>query len=157
IDAKGEVSYADEQADRAEAVSGWVEEQLQSIVQHRLARAATADRAKPVLRFADTREDHPLGRLLIFDGGRFASSYRIKGREILVVNRHLGKETMTLTVLENDRNPEGKYLPHTYVVRYWDGETGRLLRTETVQDGWHRLGTWDLPARHTVTSATDAG
>jgi hypothetical protein len=157
IDAKGEVTYVDEQPDRGEAVSGWVEEQLQSIVQHRMARPATAERAKPVLRFADTHEDHLLGRLLIFDGGRFASSYRIRGREITVVNRHLGKENMTLTVLENDTNPEGKYLPRSYVVRYWDGETGRLLRTETVQDSWHRLATWDLPSRHTVTTATDAG
>jgi hypothetical protein len=31
------------------------------------------------------------------------------------------------------------------------------LRTETVQAGWQRLASWDLPARHTVTTATDAG
>jgi Protein of unknown function (DUF3386) len=156
IDAQGAVEFVDDAPDAQEAVAGWVQEQLESIVQHRLARPA-AERARPVLRFAEARDDHPLGRLLTFDGGRFASSYRVKDRQILVVNRNVGKENFTITILENDRNPEGKYLPRSYVVRYWDAATGRLLRTETVQDGWHRVGAWDLPALHTVTTATDAG
>jgi hypothetical protein len=157
IDAKGEVTFVDEAPDRAEAVGGWVQEQLDSIVQHRLPQPAGQGRARPVLRFAEAVDDNPLGRLLIFDGGRFASSYRIKDRQILVVNRTTGKEHMTITVLENDRTPEGRYLPRSYAVRYWDAVSGRLLRTETVQDGWQRLGSWDLPARHVVTTATDAG
>lgn len=157
IEAKGTVTFADDMPDREESVSAWVQEQLESIVLHRLARATSASAAKPVLRFADARDDHPLGRLLIFDGGKFASSYRISDRQIKVVNRSLGKENFTITVLRNDRNPEGKYLPHSYAVRYWDAASGRLLRTETIEDDWRRLGSWDLPASHWVTTATDAG
>ena len=26
-----------------------------------------------------------------------------------------------------------------------------------MQDGWQRVGSWDLPAAHTVTAATDVG
>src|SRR5438067_3809947 len=155
VDAKGGVTFADDVPDRAEAVADWVQEQLESIVQHRLARPASA--AKPVVHFAAARDEHPLGRLMVFEGGKFASSYRVRDRQIQVVNRNLGKENMTITVLENDKNAEGKYLPRSYAVRYWDAATGRLLRTETVRDDWRRLGSWDLPAGHWVTTATDAG
>jgi hypothetical protein len=110
-----------------------------------------------VLRFAETRDDHPLGRLLIFEGGRFASSYRIRDKQIRVVNRHLGKENLTITAVENERNADGKFLPRSYVVHSWESGTGRLLRTETVRDRWRRVGSWDLPAAHEVTTAADSG
>jgi hypothetical protein len=157
IDAGGEVTYVDDEPDRAEAVSGWVEGQLGSIVLHRLPRPAAQDRPKAVVRFAEARDDHPLGRLVTFEGGKFASSYRIRDGQINVVNRHLGKENVTITALENDRNAEGRLLPRGYAVQHWEAGTGRLLKTETVQDRWQRVGSWDLPAAHTVTTATDAG
>jgi hypothetical protein len=158
VDAKGKVAFADTDASREESVAQWVQEQLESIVLHRLARPAHAEeRPKPVLRFGESKDDHPLGRLLIFDGGRFASSYRVKDKQIMVVNRHVGKENMTITVLDNDRNLEGLFLPRSYTVQYWDATTGELTRTDTVQDRWQRVGSWDLPARHVVTRATPAG
>jgi len=158
IDAKGKVTFADTDPSREESVAPWVQEQLESIVQHRMARPAGAgERPRPVLRFGESKDDHPLGRLLIFDGGKFASSYRVKDKQIMVVNRHVGKENMTITVLDNDRNTEGLFLPRSYTVQYWDATTGDLKRTETVQDRWQRVGLWDLPARHTVTMATSSG
>src|SRR5262249_35809547 len=140
-----------------DAVAAWVQDQLESIVLHRQARAGSAERKKPVLRFAATDDDHPLGRLLIFDGGKFASSYRVKDKQIMVVNRHMGKENMTITVLDSGRNADGQFLPRSYTVHYWDAATGELKRTETVQDRWQRLGTWDLPAERTVSTAGAAG
>lgn len=157
IDAKGEATFADDEESRTEAVSGWVEAQLHSFSMHRLPPETSSERSKPVLRFADTRDDHPLGRLLIFEGGNFASSYRIRDKQIMVVNRHLGKENMTITVLENERNTDGRFLPRSYTVHSWESGTGRLLRTETVRDRWRRIGSWDLPADHEVTTATDRG
>ena len=110
-----------------------------------------------MLRFADRREDHPLGRLLEFDGGHFASSYRVKGREITVVNRLIDGKNMTITVLDNFKNAEGLLLPHCYCVQYWDEATGKLDRTEAVQDQWIREGKWDLPAAHTVSTSSAGG
>jgi hypothetical protein len=133
----------------------WVESQLRSIVMHR--QAQSHDDSQPVLRFGDNEEDHPLGRLMIFDGGQFASSYRIKDRQISVVNRHMGQSNVTITTLDNDRNAEGRFLPRTYVVQYWDAATGEPRRSETVQDRWERVGQFDLPKSHTVTNATAAG
>jgi hypothetical protein len=133
----------------------WLEDQLGSLVMHRQADGGSD--GKPVLRFGDDDEDNPLGRLLTFEGGRFASSYRVKDRQITVVNRHVGRRNMTITVLENERNREGKFLPRRYLVHYWDAATGRLDRVETVQERWERVGAWDLPVEHSVTYASDAG
>jgi hypothetical protein len=154
VDASGKVRLETDEP----VVRRWVTGQLESIAMHRGAGAeAAADQAKPVLRFGEEREDHPFGRLLIFDEGRFASSYRVKDKQILVVNRHMGKNTMTITVLDNERNPEGHFLPRSYTVQYWDAATGALRRTESVHERWQRVGAWDLPATHTVTVASDAG
>jgi hypothetical protein len=157
IDAKGEVLFMDDDSSREESVATWVQDQLASIVMHRAARPVAKERPKPVLRFGEMRDDHPLGRLLVFDGGRFASSYRIKDKQIMVVNRQVGKENLTITVVENDTNKEGQFLPRSYVVQYWEEGTGRLLRSETIEDRWQRVGTFDLPLRHSVTASSDAG
>ncbi|MBM4067519.1 MAG: DUF3386 family protein [Planctomycetes bacterium] len=137
----------------------WVQEQLDSIVLHRAARSDARSKGKeqPFLYFGDHDTSHPLGRLLIFRGGRFASSYRVKDRQIMVVNRHLGKESMTITALDNDRNAEGRFMPRSYTVQYWDAADGKLKRTETIHDRWVRIGPWDLSAAHTVTIAADGG
>jgi hypothetical protein len=157
IDADGEITFSEDDPSRTESVSSWVQAQLSSLVLHRLARSASSERVKPVLRFASTRDEHPLGRLLIFDGGRFASSYRIRDKQIMVVNRHLSKENLTITTLANDKNADGRLLPRSYNVAYWQSGTGRLLRTESVQTSWRRVGSWDLPATHSVTTSSDAG
>src|SRR5262249_30774634 len=143
-----------------EVARPWLQEQLGSLAMHRIAEAsadASAPESKPVLRFADDRDDHPLGRLLTFEGGRFASSYRVKDRQITVVNRRMGSKNMTITVLDNDRNAEGKFLPRSYLVNYWDATTGALDRVETVQERWKRVGAWDLPTWHTATTSSGAG
>ena len=151
VDAQGKVA-----SQKLDSLSqAWVESQFGSIVMHR--RAQAHDDAEPVLRFADDRDDHPLGRLLIFDGGQFASSYRVKDGQIRIVNRHVGPSNMTITTLDNDRNAEGQFLPRSYVVHYWDAETGEPRRSETIQDRWERVGPFDLPKTHTVTQATGSG
>jgi hypothetical protein len=141
-----------------DVVQEWAQDQLESITMHRAAgQTPTAERPKPVLRFADDREDHPLGRLLTFEGGHFATSYRVKDQQITSVNRLLDGKNMTITMLDNEKNAEGRYLPRGYTVQYWDEPTGKLDRTETVLDRWKRVGSWDLPERHTVTTSSDNG
>ena len=151
VEADGSVRFET----KGKAAKRWVEDQLGSIALHRGARGE--ERAKPVLRFGDDEENHPLGRLLIFDGGQFASSYRVKDKQLMVVNRHIGRLNMTIAVLDNERNAEGRFLPRSYTVQYWDAETGELRRTETVLEKWQRVGQWDLPILHTVTTASGNG
>ena len=139
-----------------DAMQPWVQEQLESITMHRASQDGPKD-SHPVLRFADDHDDHPLGRLLAFEGGHFASSYRVRGGQISVVNRLIVGKDMTITVLENQKNVDGLYLPHNYTVQYWDDATGKLESTQTVQDRWIRAGNWDLPSRRTVTTSSDSG
>ena len=136
------------------SAKSWVENQLASIAMHRFAREPGE---KPVLRFLDSDESHPLGRLLAFDGGQFASSYRIKDRQIMSVNRHMTRMNMTITTLDNEKTPEGTFLPLGYTVQYWDDLTGDLRRTESIRDRWVRIGGFDLPASHVVTTSADGG
>jgi hypothetical protein len=150
ISAKGEVALTMED----DVVAPWVKEQLESMAMHRIARPS--DKA-PVLRFADSDADHALGRLLVFEGGSFASSYRVKDRQIMVVNRAMGKVNMTITIVDNDLNTEKKFLPRSYTVQYWSSANGQLQRTETIQNRWTRVGSWDLPTQLTVLTASGAG
>lgn len=140
-----------------EATREWVEEQLSSIAMHRAASNRRSGE-RPRLWFGDDQnDDHPLGRLLIFDGGAFASSYRVKDRQISVVNRSMGRQNMTITVLDNERAADGEFLPRSYTVHYWDDASGRLVRSEAIEDRWTRIGDFDLPLSHTVTTSSDAG
>ena len=89
--------------------------------------------------------------------GDFASSYRVKDDQITVVNRHIGPMNMTITVLENQKTPEGKFLPRAYTVQYWNAADGSLLRTQTFQNQWQRVGKFDLPAEDTVVTSSSDG
>lgn len=133
----------------------WVKDQLGSMVLHR--RAPSGQRAAPVLRFADDDLEHPLGRLMTFVGGSMASSYRVHEGQISVVNRAIGPQHMTITVLDNQKNVDGKFLPRSYSVQYWDGKTGKLVKTQSFQNRWTRVGRFDLPTRLTVTTASGTG
>jgi len=151
VDADGKVTLnIDEQH-----ATGWVEDQLGSIVLHR--RAPAGQRPRPVLRFADQDTGHPLGRLLTFVGGAMASSYRVRNKQLTVVNRQMGPLHMTITVLDNQKNADGRFLPRSYTVQYWNAKTGELDRTQSFQKRWRRVGSYDLPTRLTVTTASKTG
>ncbi len=151
----GDVSFDGEPKLDDEAAREWVRDQLHSQVIHRVPSSGI--RAKPVLCFADKDEAHPLGRLLTFHGGRFASSYRIRDDEITVVNRHLGRENMSIQMLESERNAEGKVLPRAYQVQYRDAESGAITRVETFRNRWQRVGNLDLPESLSQTVSSSGG
>lgn len=52
-----------------------------------------------------------------------------------------------VSVLDVARNAEGKYLPQTFTVSYWDAETGAVRFHQTHQQQYARVGRFDLPAR----------
>jgi hypothetical protein len=135
----------------------WVKDQVESLVMHRLASPDASDAHELRLRFADSSDDHPMGRLLAVEGAQMGSSYRIKDRQIMVVNRRMGKQNMTITVLDNEKNAEGRFLPHSYVVHYWDAATGQLNRVQTFQERSQRVGSWDLPTLRSVATASEGG
>lgn len=147
VGADGKVSF--EALDKA--TEAWAGRVLGSIAAHRTD--GSAERDTPCA-FADQDADHPLGRAVKVLSGETHSSYRIKDKQILVVNRRMKDQRFTITVLENRANAEGKYLPASYAVSYWDVKTGALLRTEAHHQTWARVGRFDLPRMARVVTAS---
>jgi uncharacterized GH25 family protein len=124
------------------AFEPWARRELESIVNHRLP--GSSERETPCA-FADTIENHPLGRAIRVLNEELHSSYRVRGKEIVVVNRTMKDRRFTITVLESMTNKEGKFLTTSFVVDYWNLETNDLVRSDAVSQTWQRVGAFDLP------------
>jgi hypothetical protein len=131
----------------------WVRRELGSVAGHRLDSGT--DLETPCA-FANEDADHPLGRAVRVLNDEFHSSYRIRDRQIIVVNRQMPQQGVrfTITVLENRLNDEKQYLPVSFVVNSWDLKGNTLTRSEAHHQTWQRVGKFDLPQSITVVSAT---
>jgi hypothetical protein len=130
----------------------WARTMLRSIVLHRGLNGPTE--LEPGATFVEPHAGHPLGRLIKLSDDRMGSAYRIKGDEILEVNRKMQDKRFSNRVLANQRNPEGKVLPEFYTVSHWDDASGKLERTEVHQASWVRVGRLDLPRTHTLVATS---
>jgi hypothetical protein len=128
----------------------WAREELAQTVSHRLDNAAALDTP---CAFLDDNADHPLGRAIRVLSDEFHSSYRVRDRQIIVVNRQMKESHFTITVMENRLNAEKKYLPVSYVVNSWEGKTEALKSSTTYHHTWERVGDFDLPATLLVVTA----
>jgi uncharacterized GH25 family protein len=135
-----------------ENAEGWVKRELGSVVGHRLADSASP--ATPCV-FLDDVKVHPLGRAIRVLNDEFHSSYRVRDRQITVVNRQMPDARFTITVMENQLNEERQFLPSFYVVNTWDAKTEALRSSQAFHQTWQRVGKYDLPATVTVVTATD--
>jgi uncharacterized GH25 family protein len=132
---------------------GWVRRTLEQTAGHRLDNTA---KLKTPCAFPDEVTDHPLGRSIRVLDDEFHSSYRIRDRQIIVVNRQTGPVRFSITVLANKLNEEKKYLPTCYTVNTWDRKSKALKSSVTHYETWQRVGKFDLP--HTIlTVAARAG
>ena len=147
VGAKGDVTLKLEKGAAAE----WARPTLRSIVGHRLDSSADLDTP---CAFADGNAHHPLGRAIRVLNDEFHSSYRIRDRQVIVVNRALRDTRFTITVMENRRNAEKKFLPVSYVVNTWAAEGGALRSSATHHQTWQRVGPFDLPQTATVVTAS---
>ena len=146
VSSEGKVDLTMPEGDAAK----WAKGQLSSLVGHRLSGGTELHTP---CAFADDVTDHPLGRAIVVLNDEFHSSYRIKGRQILVVNRNMKDAHFTITVLENRLTENKKYVPITFVVNTWDNASGALKNSEAFHQKWKRVGKFDLPAGLTVVTA----
>jgi uncharacterized GH25 family protein len=130
----------------------WARRTLESVVGHRLDNST--DLETPCA-FADEVTDHPLGRAIRVLNDEYHSSYRIRDRQVIVVNRQAGPVRFTITVLENRLNVEKKFLPVSYVVNTWDAKTDALKSSAAHHDTWERVGKYDLPRMLMVVNTVD--
>lgn len=138
VDAEGKAKLTLENA----AAAKWAKGTLDSIIAHRLSSGP--DEETPCA-FADEEEHHPLGRAIRILNDEFHSSYRIRDRQIIEVNRRMPGIRFTITVLKNIVTKENKFLPASYVVNTWDAKTDALTNSEAHHQTWQRIGEYDLP------------
>ena len=139
IDADGVVTLDMPQS----KVTDWVEEQLNSMVQHRMPDGEVS---QGDVTFAEEPGPHPLGRKIDLGDPSLQSAYRIKDDVIMEVNRSAGPTMrFTISVLEIERNPEGKYLPRSFTMNFFDAKSGDLRTSLGYLNSWQRIGGFDLP------------
>jgi hypothetical protein len=147
VSGEGKVTFKLDNADAEK----WAKNMLASIVGHRLSSGP--DEETPCA-FADDDAHHPLGRAIRVLNDEFHSSYRIRDRQVLVVNRSVPGSRFTITVMENIQTAEKKFLPACYVVSTWDAKTDALTGSETHHQTWQRVGAFDLPKETLAIKAT---
>ncbi len=124
-------------------LTDWVEEQLNSLVQHRMPDGEVTEGN---VQWAEPNDDHPLGRLISLGDTAFSSAYRLKDDVIMEVNRTAGPAMrFTISVLEIERNAENKYLPRAFTMNFFNSKTGALQNSLGYWNEWCRVGTFDLP------------
>jgi hypothetical protein len=133
-----------------EKIRNWAEQQAGSLVQHRLPTGFGEE--KPT--FADDDTNHPLGRLVKIGDSGFGSVYRIRDNQVTEVNRLAGPMRFTISVLESEKNSDGKYLPRVFSITTWDGKTGDIKSNSSVINTWTQIGKFDLPNRILEVSTT---
>ena len=147
VSPKGKVKV--EAADATPEAIKWASHELSQTVSHRLDSSAPAETP---CAFVDDNPDDPLGRAIRVLDDDSHSSYRIRDRQIRVVNRRMGEGHFTISVMENRLTKEKKFLPVSYVVNYWDGKEA-LTGSVSYHHTWERVGAFDLPATLLVVMA----
>jgi hypothetical protein len=149
VDSKGKVIIGEQLTGPG---AGWAKRSLASAISHRMGDPSAM---KTPCAFADEDTTNPLGRLVTVLNDEMHSSYRIKDNQIMVVNRLQDGSKFSITVQENRKNEEGKFLPSAYVVNYW-AKDGSLEKSEAHTQGWVRINGFDLPDLiRTVTTTKD--
>jgi hypothetical protein len=139
IESSGAVTL--EMADQE--ISPWLEEQLNSLVQHRMPDGEVAEGK---VTWSDDDVIHPLGRKIDLGDPKLKSAYRLKDDVIMEVNRTAGPTMhFTISVLEIEYNPEGKYLPRSFTMNFFDNKTGEVKTSLAYLNEWQRVGQFDLP------------
>lgn len=129
----------------------WLQRALGSLIMHRRGGDFGQGDGKYPLTFGP-EEHHPLGRL-IFLNDKLQSSYRVGDGIITEVNRTMGPEKFTITILETTPADPGKHLPRHFVVNYFDAKTGTVLRSEAFTDQYVKVDQVWLPASRRIVRA----
>jgi len=132
----------------------WVEEQLNTLVQHRMPEGEVAEGN---VTFVEEKGEHPLGRLIDLGDGDQASRYRIKDDVLLEVNRSMGPLRFTISVLEIEWNAENKYLPRSFTMNFFDAKSGELKSSLGYFNSWKRVESFDLPDKIIEVDAQKGG
>jgi len=128
--------------------------ELSSVVGH---RKDTSKEPTPAVVFDPAAGESPLGKAIRVVGDKYESGYRIRDKQLTVTQRTMPKQRFVILAIENIKNVEGKLLPASHVVQYFDNESGKLVKSDANFHTWNRVGMYDLPTSAIkMTTLTDA-
>jgi hypothetical protein len=140
----------------SDEAKAWVEDQVNSVLAHRRnGDFNKADGRHPITFAANDKDDKSLlgRRVELHDSMK--SSYRIRNHQVVEVDRTMADDHFVITVLETTPTTNGKFLPRTFVVNYFDAKTGALKRNEAFTDEYQNIdGVW-LPALRRIVKAAE--
>lgn len=132
-----------------EPTKTWLTEQVSSVIGHRRGGDfAKGDGRHPITFGAD--DNSPAGRRVMLNDS-MKSSYRIRHGQVIEVARTMADSHFVITMLDTTKTPDGKFLPHHFVVTYFDAKTGALNRSEAFTDEYKLVdGVWFPASRRLV-------
>jgi uncharacterized GH25 family protein len=116
--------------------------ELTSVVGH---RKDTSGEATPAVVFDTAAGDSPLGTAIRVVGDKNNSGYRVRDNQLVVTQRTMPTQRFVILAQENVKNTDGKFLPASHVVQYFDNASGKLVRCDSNFHSWSRVGAFDLP------------
>jgi uncharacterized GH25 family protein len=152
VNAQGKVALA---LKAGQDLQTWARREIVSLVAHRLPGPTSP---QTPCAFVDPKDQHhPLGRAVRVLNDELHSSYRIRDKRIIEVNRTTKEVRFTITVLEDLLNQEKQFLPVSYTVTSWDPKSGQIVSSAAYHQTWERVGPFDLPRSLLIVTATPTG
>lgn len=137
-------------------LASWARGELASMAGHRWPTPYEQADGRWTLSIEDETAS-PLGRLVTVHDDPFQSAYRLRDGRISQVIRTMGGTRFTITIQSHTPTHDGRVLPSTFTVSYWDTGEGRMTRADAYTDHYATVdGVW-LPRSRRVVTATDAG
>lgn len=90
---------------------------------------------------------HPLGQLVELHGDPYNTRYRIRDDEFWTTRRTLPEHEVAINVINIERDEAGRKKSRSFVVSYFDKETGELKKAEAIREERFLLGGYPLPAQ----------
>ena len=133
----------------------WVNDQMENLIGHRRGSSFAQGEGKDPITFG--ANDHsPLGRQVLLHDS-LQSSYRVRDHQLIDVTRTMMGQKFSITVLESIRTNTGKYLPHQFMVTFFDEKTGSIDHVDAYTDTYAKInGAW-LPLSRRIITAKDGG
>jgi hypothetical protein len=131
----------------------WVTKELRSIVGHRQFTDYEAGDGRHGKALGSA---HVLGEVVEL-GDSLESSYRVASGEISTVTRTMGGQRFTIVIHDRRSFEDGRTLPTSFSVFYWDAGSGALTATEAYHDEVAEIDGIQLPALRRVVRADGSG
>ncbi len=136
------------------ATSMWLHGELRSMVGHRWPIPFEQRDGRYMLTQDTT--PHLLGTRIDLHGDPLQSYYRVRGEQIMLVQRTMDLQSFTITMLAHSILPNGHSLPAHYVVVFRDATSQRIIRTDAYTDRFTQVeGCWLPHERQVVRQDAD--